>query len=66
MSKQSELSNEQLASFCQQLHLILSSSIGITAGMDSIIEGFSSRARAYRHLQRLPVRQNAPKNAAPW
>lgn len=43
MSKKSELSNEQLASFCQQLHLILSSSIGITAGMDSIIEGFSNQ-----------------------
>ncbi len=39
-----ELSSKQLAFFCDQLHLILSSSIGLADGISSVIEGFDSEA----------------------
>lgn len=48
MKDKIELSDGQLALFCEQVHLILSSSIGLADGMDSIIEGFSNPAQKER------------------
>lgn len=42
MEAKIKLNNEELAGFCEQMHLVVSSSIYIIDGMDSIIRGFSN------------------------